>query len=48
MHRIAQQLKNDSLLAISTNIVGNYFRGKSDYPTALDYFFKAIPLAEKG
>lgn len=47
MHRIAQQLKNDSLLAISTNVVGNYFRGKSDIPTALDYFFKAIPLAEK-
>jgi tetratricopeptide (TPR) repeat protein len=47
MQRIAQQLKNDSLLAISTNVVGNYFRGKSDIPTALDYFFKAIPLAEK-
>ncbi|MEO6136917.1 MAG: hypothetical protein ABIP35_17315, partial [Ginsengibacter sp.] len=47
MHRIAQQLKNDSLLAISTNVVGNYFRGKSDLPTALEYFFKALPLAEK-
>lgn len=47
MHRIAQQLKNDSLLAISTNVIGNYFRGKSDLPTALDYFFKAIPLAEE-
>ncbi len=47
MHRIAEQLNNDSLLAISTNVVGNYFRGKSDIPTALDYFFKAIPLAEK-
>ncbi|CAN5837522.1 hypothetical protein BH11BAC4_BH11BAC4_18810 [soil metagenome] len=47
MHRIAQQLKNDSLLAISTNVAGNYFRGKSDLPTALDYLFKAIPLAEK-
>ena len=47
MHRIAQQLKNDSLLAISTNVIGNYFRGKSDIPTALEYFFKAIPLAEK-
>ncbi len=47
MHRIAQQLKNDSLLAISTNVVGNYFRSKSDLPTALEYFFKAIPLAEK-
>jgi tetratricopeptide (TPR) repeat protein len=46
MHRIAQQLKNDSLLAISTNVIGNYFRGKSDYPAALKYFFKAIPLAE--
>ncbi|HRB24265.1 MAG TPA: hypothetical protein PLZ18_10870, partial [Ferruginibacter sp.] len=47
MHRIAQQLKNDSLLAISTNVIGNYFRSRSDYPTALEYFFKAIPLAEK-
>lgn len=47
MHRIAQQLKNDSLLAISINVIGNYFRGKSDVPTALEYFFKAIPLAEK-
>ena len=47
MHRIAQQLKNDSLLAISTNVLGNYFRGKGDLPSALDYFFKAIPLAEK-
>jgi tetratricopeptide (TPR) repeat protein len=47
MHRIAQQLQNDSLLAISTNVVGNYFRGKGDLPVALDYFFKAIPLAEK-
>ena len=47
MHKIAQQLENDSLLAISTNVVGNYFRGKSDLPVALDYFFKAIPLAEK-
>ena len=47
MHRIAEQLNNDSLLAISTNVVGNYFRGKSDIPVALEYFFKAIPLAEK-
>ncbi len=39
MHWIAQQLKNDSLLAISINVVGNYFRGKSDFPVALDYFF---------
>ncbi|MEO6820820.1 MAG: hypothetical protein ABI204_13895 [Ginsengibacter sp.] len=47
MHQIAQDLNNDSLLAISTNVVGNYFRGKGDFPTALEYLFKAIPLAEK-
>lgn len=47
MHRIAQDLQDDSLLAISTNVVGNYFRGKGDVPVALEYFFKAIPLAEK-
>lgn len=47
LFRIAQQLKNDSLLAISLNVIGNYFRSKGESPTALEYFFKAIPLAEK-
>ena len=47
MHRIAQQLKNDSLLAISTNVIGNYFRGKSDVPTALEYFSKLFPWQKK-
>lgn len=47
LFRIAQQLKNDSLLAISLNVVGNFFRSKGENPTALEYFFKAIPLAEK-
>ncbi len=46
--QIAQQLKNDSLLAISYNIIGQYVsRVKGDNTTGLDYFFKAIPLAEK-
>jgi len=46
--QIAQTLKNDSLLAISYNIIGQYVsRVKGDNATGLDYFFKAIPLAEK-
>ncbi len=46
--QIAQQLKNDSLLAISYNWIGYYFSGsKGDNSTALEYYFKALPLAEK-
>ena len=46
--QIAQQLKNDSLLAISYNWIGYYFnQSKGDNTTALEYFFKALPLAEK-
>jgi len=45
--RIAQQLNNDSLLAIAYNQVGNYFlRNKGDFSRALEYFFKGIPFAE--
>lgn len=48
MVRIAQQLANDSLLAIAYNTVGNYFLiNNGDYSNALEYFFKGIPLAEK-
>jgi tetratricopeptide (TPR) repeat protein len=48
MVRVAQQLKNDSLLAIAYNTVGNYFLiNNGDYSNALEYFFKGIPLAEK-
>lgn len=48
LHQIAEQLNNDSLLAISYNWIGNYFRSnKGDNTTALAYFFKGIPLAEK-
>ena len=45
---IAQQLKNDSLFAISYNWIGAYFAfNKGDNISALEYFFKGIPLAEK-
>jgi tetratricopeptide (TPR) repeat protein len=48
MLRIATQLDNDSLLAIGYNIVGNYFFFyNGDYSKALEYFFKALPFAEK-
>ena len=47
MVRIARQLKNDSLLAIAYNTVGNYFLiNNGDYGNALEYFFKGIPMAE--
>ena len=46
--QIAQQLKNDSLLAISYNWIGYYFsQSKGDNTTALEYYFKALPFAEK-
>ncbi len=46
--QIARELKNDSLLAISYNWIGSYFSfTKGDNISALEYYFKAIPLAEK-
>src|SRR5436190_19583355 len=46
--KIAQQLKNDSLIAASYNWIGAYFSfTKGDNATALEYYFKALPLAEK-
>jgi|GEM_PF-4892236 len=46
--QIAQQLKNDSLLAISYNWAGSYMGfTKGDNTAALEYYFKALPLAEK-
>lgn len=46
--QIAQQLKNDSLLAISYDWIGYYFmQVKGDNSTALEYYFKGLPLAEK-
>jgi tetratricopeptide (TPR) repeat protein len=47
LYQLAQQLNNDSLLAISYNIIGNYDAKNGDGPSALSYYFKAIPLAEK-
>src|SRR5579862_192128 len=48
LFQIAQKLHSDSLLAISYNWIGNYFENeKGDYTTAIAYFFRAIPLAEK-
>ena len=46
--QIAQQLKNDSLLSASYNWIGSYFSfTKGDNATALEYYFKALPLAKK-
>lgn len=46
--QIAQQLKNDSLLATSYDWIGYYFGlMKGDNTTALEYYFKGLPLAEK-
>lgn len=46
--QIAQQLHSDSLLATAYNWIGTYFLvGKGENVTSLEYYFKAIPLAEK-
>ena len=48
MLQIAEEIDNDSLLAISYNLIGEYIsRIKGDNITGLDYYFKAIPLAKK-
>ncbi|MCB0729292.1 MAG: tetratricopeptide repeat protein [Ignavibacteriae bacterium] len=47
MLQIAEQLNNDSLLAISYNLIGLWFYNKGDNKTALEYLIKAIPLAEE-
>ncbi len=47
MLRLAHILKNDSLLAIGYNMAGSYNGRKGDYAAALEYMFKALPLAEK-
>ena len=48
MLQIAQQLNNDSLLAISYNFIGNIFLlNTGDYSKALEFFFKGVPLAQK-
>ena len=47
MVQLAQNLNNDSLLAIGYNMAGSFNGRKGDYATALEYLFKALPLAEK-
>ncbi len=48
MLQIAQELNNDSLKAISYNWIGTFFYiKKGDNTSALEYYFKALPLAKK-
>jgi two-component system, NtrC family, sensor kinase len=48
LFKIAQSQKSDAMLATSYNWIG-YYLGyvKGDNAAGLDYFFKALPLAEK-
>jgi hypothetical protein len=46
--QIAEQLQSDSLLGTAYNWIGTYFSlNKGDNSTAMEYFFKGIPFAEK-
>jgi two-component system, NtrC family, sensor kinase len=46
--KIAQQLKNDSLLAIAYNALGSFFIfNKGDIAIGLESYYKGIPLAEQ-
>lgn len=46
--KIAQQQKDDAMLATSYNWIGYYFQqSRGDNTAALDYYFKGLPLAEK-
>ena len=46
--KIAQQQKDNGMLATGYNWIGSYFLiSKGDNTTALEYYFKALPLAEK-
>jgi signal transduction histidine kinase len=44
---LSHDLRNDSLTAIAYNMAGSYNARNGDYTTALEYLFKAVPLAEK-
>jgi len=46
--KIAQELDNDSLLSIGYNWIGSFFYlTNGDNSTSLEYYFKALPLAEE-
>ncbi|MBP8115353.1 MAG: tetratricopeptide repeat protein [Chitinophagaceae bacterium] len=47
LQKMATQLKNDSLLAISYNWIYAYFNAKGRANEAIEYLYKALPLAEK-
>ena len=48
MLQIGQKTKNDLILATSYNWIGyNFYRVKGAYTSALEYYFKALPLAER-
>ncbi len=48
LHQIAKDLNSDSLLAASYNWIGDYFLfTKADNTAALEYFFLAVPIAQK-
>ncbi|MEO7175499.1 MAG: hypothetical protein ABIV51_06555 [Saprospiraceae bacterium] len=48
MLRIARQLKNDTLIGLAYSYTGIfYLYTKGDFNTALDYYFKGLPFAER-
>ena len=47
LQKVATQLKNDSLLAISYNWISTYFQTKGKSNEEIEYLYKALPLAEK-
>ena len=47
LQKMAMQLKNDSLLAISYNWISTYFASKGKSNEEVEYLYKALPLAEK-
>ncbi len=48
MLRIARQLKNDSLIGLAYSYAGIfYLYTKGDFNTALDFYFKGLPFAER-
>lgn len=47
LQKMATQLKSDSLLAISYNWINAYMNSKGRTNEAIEYLYKALPLAEK-
>jgi tetratricopeptide (TPR) repeat protein len=45
--RLAQAAQNDSLICRGYNLLGNAFLNASDFAPGLDYYFKALALADK-